>query len=85
MNNVTKEEIIEVFTKAEASNFLKGANNINFKANFDWLISDKNMAKVIEGKYDNDKTFGKNTSYNNKPAEKPKTTNKINLFIRRLC
>jgi hypothetical protein len=77
------EEIIEVFTKAEESNFLKGANNINFKANFDWLMSDKNMAKVIEGKYDNDKTFGKNTSYNNKPAEKPKTTNKFNSFSQR--
>ena len=79
----SQEEIIEVFTKAEASNFLKGANNINFKANFDWLMSDKNMAKVIEGKYDNDKTFGKNTSYNNKPAEKPKTTNKFNSFSQR--
>lgn len=69
------EEIIEVFTKAEASNFLKGANNINFKANFDWLMSDKNMAKVIEGKYD--------TLYNNQPTEKPKTTNKFNNFSQR--
>lgn len=69
------EEIIEVFTKAEASNFLKGANNINFKANFDWLMSDKNMAKVIEGKYD--------TLYNNQPTEKPKTTNKFNSFSQR--
>lgn len=74
----TLEEVISVFEIAEASNFLKGANNINFKADFDWLMSDRNMAKVLEGKYDNDKTFGKN-----KTAEKPKTTNKFNNFSQR--
>ena len=77
------DEITEVFRIAEASNFLKGANNINFKATFDWLMADKNIAKVLEGKYDNDKAFGKKTSFNNKPTEKPKTTNKFNNFNQR--
>lgn len=75
----SQEEIIEVFKKAEASNFLKGANNINFKADFDWLMADKNMAKVLEGKYDNKKSFNQPTT----TIEKPKTTNKFNSFSQR--
>ena len=41
-----------LFEKAEASSFLKGANNRNWSANFDWMIKDANMAKVIDGNYD---------------------------------
>lgn len=73
------DEIIEVFKKAEASDFLKGANNINFQAGFDWLMADKNMAKVLEGKYDNKKSFNQPTT----TIEKPKTTNKFNSFSQR--
>lgn len=42
-----------LFEKAEASAFLKGANDRNWAANFDWLIKDSNMAKVIDGNYEN--------------------------------
>ena len=42
-----------LFEKAEASAFLKGSNDRNWAANFDWLIKDANMAKVIDGNYDN--------------------------------
>lgn len=42
-----------LFEKAEASDFLKGANARNWSATFDWLIADVNMAKVIDGNYDN--------------------------------
>lgn len=42
-----------LFEKAEASDFLKGGNNKNWTADFDWLIKDSNMPKVLEGKYDN--------------------------------
>lgn len=41
-----------LFTKAEASSFLKGKNTRNWSATFDWLISDSNMAKVLDGNYD---------------------------------
>lgn len=51
----TEEQIKEVFTKAEASDFLKGKNNRNWRADFDWLMNDTNMAKVLDGKYDNRK------------------------------
>lgn len=42
-----------VFYKAEHSDFLKGKNNRNWNATFDWLIADRNMAKVLDGNYDN--------------------------------
>ena len=40
-----------VFENAEASSFLKGGNNRNWTANFDWLMKDANMAKVLDGNY----------------------------------
>lgn len=43
----------ELFTKAEDSQFLKGENERQWKADFDWLLKDSSMAKVLEGKYDN--------------------------------
>lgn len=46
------EEIKECFNKAEKSRFLKGGNDRNWNADFDWLMKESNMAKVLEGKYD---------------------------------
>ena len=43
----------ELFTKAEASNFLKGQNPRKWSADFNWLMNSENMAKVLEGKYAN--------------------------------
>lgn len=43
----------ELFTKAEASDFLKGNNDRNWSANFDWLLNQTNMIKVLENKYEN--------------------------------
>jgi hypothetical protein len=40
-----------LFENAEASSFLKGKNERNWTATFDWLIKDSNMAKVLEGNY----------------------------------
>ena len=52
------EQFKEMFIKAEASDFLKGKNNRNWEANFDWLVKDTNMAKVLDGNYDNKKKVG---------------------------
>lgn len=43
---------IELFDMAEASPFLKGQNSRNWSADFDWLMNSDNMAKVLEGKYE---------------------------------
>lgn len=57
------DQFREMFTRAEASPFLKGGNNRNWTANFDWLIKDGNFAKVLDGNYDpKDNTGGQ--SYN---------------------
>lgn len=47
------EDFERLFKKAESSDFLKGGNGRNWSANFDWLIKDANMAKVLDGNYDN--------------------------------
>lgn len=47
------DEIKECFTKAEKSRFLKGGNDRNWTADFDWLMKESNITKVLEGKYDN--------------------------------
>lgn len=41
----------ELFELAEASSFLKGKNQKNWTADFNWLMNSENMAKVLEGKY----------------------------------
>lgn len=45
------DDFKRLFQMAEASNFLKGQNNRNWSATFDWLIKDANMAKVLDGNY----------------------------------
>ncbi len=49
----TLEDFKLLFEKTEASAFMKGANSRNWRATFDWLIKDGNMAKVLDGNYDN--------------------------------
>ena len=51
LNTYTLDDFKSVFENAEASSFLKGANDRNWTATFDWLIKDTNMAKVLEGNY----------------------------------
>ena len=49
------DKIKEVFRKAENSSFLKGKNNRNWVATFDWLMKDGNFAKTLDGNYDDKK------------------------------
>lgn len=66
LNTYSFEDIKTVFEKAEASDFLKGKNDRNWQANFDWLMKDSNFAKVLDGNYDNKpKNGGKNNAGNN--------------------
>lgn len=48
----------ELFTKTEASDFLTGRiqrteGHQNWACNYDWIIQEKNMVKILEGVYDN--------------------------------
>ena len=53
LNKWSLEDIREAFTKAERSDFMKGANARNWSADFDWMMNDANLTKILEGKYDN--------------------------------
>lgn len=53
LKSYTIEEIKRCFELAEASDFLKGANSRNWTADFDWLMCDSNLAKVLDNKYRN--------------------------------
>ena len=69
LRNHSIEEVKEVFEKAEKSAFLKGSNQRNWSADFDWLMKDANFCKVLDGKYD-DK--GNTNTYNApQPQQKP--------------
>ncbi len=64
LNTYTVDDFKQCFENAEASSFLKGSNIRNWTANFDWLIKDSNMAKVLDGNY-NDAKDVSNSSLNN--------------------
>lgn len=66
----TLDDFQTLFEKAEASDFLKGANKRNWSATFDWLICDSNMAKVLDGNYD-----AKGSG-----ANEPEPTNSVRLW-----
>lgn len=51
LDTYSLEDFKTVFENAESSSFLKGKNDRNWQANFDWLIKDANFVKVLEGNY----------------------------------
>ena len=53
LNTYSIEDIQRAFELAEESDFLKGQNNRNWSATFDWMMKDTNLAKILEGNYSN--------------------------------
>ena len=53
LNDYSLEDLITVFEKAEASDFLSGRNKQWTSCSFDWLMKPSNLIKVLEGNYDN--------------------------------
>lgn len=53
LNTYTIDDFKKLFEMAQRSNFLKGNNSRNWTATFDWMIKDTNMAKVLDGNYEN--------------------------------
>ena len=69
LNTYTLDEIFEAFRKAEASDFLKGKNDRNWIATFDWIMKDANIAKILDGNYDNKKGGTDNAEAQGNTAE----------------
>lgn len=76
LNTYTIDDFALMFAKAEASSFLKGGNDRNWSATFDWMIKDSNMAKILDGNYDN-KASGMVTN-NNGYTSSNKVKDKLN-------
>lgn len=68
----TLDDFRKLFEKAEASDFMKGANKRNWSATFDWMICDSNMAKVLDGNYDSRDQGG--------VKDEPESTNSVRLW-----
>jgi len=58
LKNYSLKDFKKLFEMAQGSRFLKGGNDRNWSANFDWLIKDSNMAKVLEGNYEDRRAAG---------------------------
>lgn len=62
LKDYTIDDFEEMFRKAEDSDFLKGINDRNWSANFDWMLKESSMVKILEGNYskkgDANKTYG---------------------------
>ena len=71
----TYEDLETAFMMAEQSSFLKGKNDRNWSATFDWIMKDANLTKILEGNYA-DKPF--------KKAENSQDKDINNPFLRRL-
>lgn len=63
LKTYTVEDFRTVFENAQASSFLKGGNKNNWTANFDWLMKDANMAKVLDGNYQDRKAATRQQSH----------------------
>lgn len=75
------DDVKRCFEKAEESNFLKGGNNRNWSANFDWLMNDSNMAKVLDGNYDNREKGGVNGNTSNHREGNTETYDEWNNLV----
>ena len=53
INKYGCDGVMKAFQKASKSDFLNGTNGRNWRANFDWIMKDANMAKILDGNYDN--------------------------------
>lgn len=49
------DDFRQMFELAESSDFLKGKNDRNWSATFDWMVKDANMAKILDGNYSDKK------------------------------
>jgi len=53
------EEWTGIFQRVISSPFLRGENDKGWRAGFDWVLNPSNLAKIIEGAYDDRSNLGK--------------------------
>ena len=80
----TIDDIEKVFRMAESSPFLKGGNDRNWTANFDWIIKDSNMAKILDGNYADKKPASKTGNTFNHYPQRCYSQNEVGTLERLL-
>lgn len=60
------DDFKRLFELVEGSKFLKGDNNRGWRASFDWMITDANMAKTLDGNYSDRERGDDNATGTNK-------------------
>lgn len=63
LRTYSMDDLKRAFEAMEQSEFLKGNNSSDWSANFDWVMKDRNLAKVLDGNYKNkeDKNYEPDT------------------------
>ena len=85
LNTYSYDDFQNMFNKAQASDFLKGKNNRDWQANFDWLIKDTNFAKTLDGNFDNKQNTGtKKTNQFNNFKQRNYSTEELDELERKL-
>lgn len=72
LNTYSITDLQLAFEKVEKSDFLKGKNDRNWSANFDWILKDSNMAKIFDGNYDNKKGVNRDNEQAGRVSEQPR-------------
>lgn len=64
------DDLRKAFEAMERSEFLRGKNSSDWSANFDWVMKDKNLAKVLDGNYQGkeEKGYATTDTENRRPA-----------------
>lgn len=68
LNTYTAEQLHEAFKRANESDFLCGKNDRDWVATFDWILKDANLAKILDGNYENRSGRGGNIPDYSSPA-----------------
>ncbi len=77
LKNYSQDDILEVFRKTEASDFLNGKNG-KWQASFDWIFKPANTIKILEGNYDNKEKQG--YKVNKADYNEQKTEEELSLY-----
>jgi len=67
LSEFSLDDIKEVFTKANGSDYLTGINDRGWRASFDWILEVDNFVKIQDGNFDNKakKQESKDNNYQN--------------------
>lgn len=86
LKSYPRDKLCEAFKLANSSSFLCGDNTRSWTATFDWIMQESNLAKILDGNYENkDRThfnqvnYAQNSRFNNFLQREKSEEEKIDL------